>query len=134
MNAIERTQEEALVEFCGSINLNLPCDCVQPHGWREQMFADEDCTVCGGTGRPSVATVIAAVDHLNSEIDQLTATAAGICTPAKLYLDLAWWQTEHAIRKVTGHCSMHCKSGKYCSCCQHYNELTPRAERAGRLL
>jgi hypothetical protein len=125
--------EDAVAEYCNpAITLGEPCDCIQAYGPREQLLADPSCLACGDTGRPSQKTLIAGIDALNCLIDQLASTAGDICTPAKTFLDLAWWHTENAIRQVTGKCSIACKHGKFCACCHHYNELKPIAERLGR--
>ena len=76
--------------------------------------------------------MVAGLDALNSLIDELASTAGDICTPAKRFLDLAWWHTENAIRQLTGTCSVACKRGRFCACCHHYHELKPLAERMRR--
>ena len=131
---------EVVADYCNpAIELGMPCDCIQAHGYSEQLLADPHCPVCGGTGRPTRKTLVAGIDALNGEIDQLASAAGDICTPAKTFLDLAWWHAENAIRQVTGHCSMgrdhKGKDGKgFCACCHRYNELKAKAERAGRML
>ena len=129
------TTEQAIADYCSpSIDLDSPCNCIEAYGFREELLANPRCPVCGGTGRPSVKALIVGIDALNSEIDQLAGTAADICTPAKVFLDLAWWHSEEAIRRVTGACSMHCRPGGFCGCCHHYAELKAKAKRIGRLV
>jgi hypothetical protein len=99
----------------------------------EQLLANPSCPACGGTGRPTVTTLVAGPDALNVEIDHLASTAGDIRTPAKTFLDLTW-HTENAIRKLTEKCSMACKRGRFCACCHHDDELKPLAGRMGRSL
>jgi hypothetical protein len=135
VHAEPRATQHAVAEYCHpTITLGEPCDCIQAYGFSEQLLANPHCPVCGGTGRPSQKTLVAGIDALNSEIDQLASTAGDICTPAKKFLDLAWWHTENAIRQLTGKCSMACERGGFCACCHHYDELRVWAERARRLL
>ena len=130
-----RATQQAVAEYCHpTITLGEPCDCIQAYGPRERLLASPHCPVCGGTGRPTVTTLVAGLDALNGEIDQLASTAGDVCTPAKTFLELAWWHTENAIRQLTGKCSMACKRGGFCACCHHHDELKVRAERARRLL
>jgi hypothetical protein len=127
--------EQAVADYCNDcIDLDSLCDCLQACGSSEELLANPRCPVCGGTGRPSVKTLVAGIDALNCEIDQLAGTAADICTPVKAFLDLAWWHTEEAIRRATGACSMRCKPGGFCACCHHYEELKAKAQRIGRVL
>ena len=128
-----RATQQAVADYCNpAIALGEPCDCIQAYGPREQLLANPHCQLCGGTGRPTKKTLVAGIDALNSKIDQLASTAGDICTPAKTFLDLAWWHRENAIRQVTGKCSMACKRSGFCACCRHYNELKPIAGRLGR--
>jgi hypothetical protein len=130
-----RATQQAVADFCNpAIILGEPCDCVQAYVPGEQLLANPSCPACSGTGRPTRETLVTGLDALNGEIDQLASTTGDICTPAKTFLDLAWWHTENAIRQLTGKCSMACKRGKFCACCHHYDELNVRAERARRLL
>ncbi len=128
-------EEEAVADYCNpEINLGARCDCVQARGCSERSRVNPKCPACGGSGRPTTATLVAGIDKLAEEIDELAATASDICLPAKMYLDLAWWHAENAIRKITGRCSVNCKRGSFCACCNFYNEMTAKAERAGRTL
>ena len=128
-----RALQQAVAEYCHpTITLGEPCDCIQAYGPSELLLANPRCPACGGTGRPIRETLVAGLDALNSLIDELASTAGDICTPAKRFLDLAWWHTENAIRQLTGTCSMACKGGRFCACCHHYHELKPLAERMRR--
>ncbi len=119
-----RALQQAVADYCHpSIELGEPWDCLQAGGPRELLLANPGCPACSGTGRPTRETLVAGLDALNGEIDQLASTAGDICTPAKTFLDLAWWHTEDAIRQLTGKCSKACKRGRFCACCRHYNEL-----------
>jgi hypothetical protein len=133
--AERKVTAQAIADYCNdSIDLDSPCECMEAYGFGEDLLPNPSCQVCSGTGRPTRNTLVAGLDGLNDEIDQLSPVAGDICTPAKVFLDLAWWQTEEAIRKVTGSCSMHCKPGGLCGCCHHYGELKSKAERIRRLL
>jgi hypothetical protein len=130
-----RAAQQAVANYCNpAITLEEPCDGIQAYGPREQLLANPSCPACGGTRRPTRKTLVAGIDALNSLIDELASTAGDICTPAKTFLDLAWWHTENAIRQVTGQCSMTCKRRRFCACCHHYNELKPLAGRMARSL
>jgi hypothetical protein len=64
--------EQAVADYCNDcIDLDSPCDCLQACGFSEELVANPRCPVCGGTGRPSVKTLVAGIDALNCEIDQL---------------------------------------------------------------
>ena len=69
------------------------------HNYR---WPNPSCPARGGTGRSTRTTLVAGLDALNGEIDELASTAGDICTPAKTLLDLAWWHRENAIRAGDG--------------------------------
>ena len=122
-----------IADVCG-VELTTPCQCVQASGYHEEMLASPYCPLCDGTGEATQTNLVSALDKMSEDIDQLASDARDICEPAKAYLDLAWWHVEHAIRTVTGACSMRCKPGHYCACCAHYNDLKAKAKRLeGRL-
>jgi hypothetical protein len=130
-----RALQQAVADYCHpSIELGEPCDCLQAGGPRELLLANPGCPACGGTGRPTRKTLVAGLDALNGEIGQLASTAGDICGPARTFLDFDWWHTEHAIRELTGTCSMACKSGRFCACCHHCHELKPLVGRMARSL
>jgi hypothetical protein len=68
-------------------------------------------------GTATVTTLVAGLDALNVEIDQLASAVSDICTPAKTFLDLARWRSENVIGKLTGKCFVACKRGGFCACC-----------------
>ena len=69
------------------------------HNYR---WPNPSCPSRGGTGRSTRTTLVAGLNSLNGEIDELASTAGDICTPAKTLLDLAWWHRENAIRAGDG--------------------------------
>ena len=133
---------EAVADYCNSeIELTGPCSCVQATGWSEQLLANEYCGICDGTGKVTIGSLVSKVDKLSEDIDELSSTAADICTPAKKFLELAWWHAENAYRQITGHCSMQTskdhaghRPGRYCACCALYDRLKTKAERLERSL
>ncbi len=116
------------------------CGCVTATGALEQMVANPYCHACGGTGHVTQRSLVEGLDRLNNDIDQLASTAIDLreqCPEAKTLLDLAWWFTEQAIRRLTGRCSMRCTAGKagaFCACCNHFEELKGKAAQVARIL
>ena len=128
-----RATQQPVTEYCHpQSHWANPATASKPTGPANLLLANPRCPACVGTGRPTHKTLVAGLDALNSLIDELASTAGDICTPAKRFLDLAWWHTENAIRQLTGKCSMACKRGRFCACCHHYHELKPLAERMRR--
>jgi hypothetical protein len=110
-----RATEHAVAERCRSaIELGEPCDCIQVGGPPNNCGPTRIARRAVAWYGPTVTTLVAGPDALNGEIDQLASTAGDICTPAKTFLDLAWWYTENAIRQVTGECSVTCKASRFC--------------------
>ena len=118
------------------IEIGKMCPCVTAHGPKEMMLADHYCQICGGTGVPTRGSLHAGLDRLGDDLDQLAGTAGDVCVEAKRFIDMAWYVTEEAIRKLTGACSMASQHGRTgsCGCCAHFDELKVKADRAARLL
>ena len=128
---------DVVADYCNrEIEIGRVCPCVTAHGLQEMMLADQYCQICGGTGIPTRETLHAGLGKLGDELDQLAGTAADVCVDAKRFIDMAWYVTEEAIRKLTGSCSRVSDPGKSasCGCCAHFDELKVKAERAARLL
>jgi|SRR5450432_2374536 len=128
---------DVVADYCKhEIEIGKVCPCVTAHGPMEMMLADQYCQICGGTGIPTRETLDAGLDKLGDDLDQLVATAGDVCAEAKRFIDIAWYVTEEAIRKLTGACSMASQHGKGASCggCAYFNELKVKAQRAARLL
>ncbi len=127
---------DKVADACGSgVNLEK-CECVTARGYDEKVSASKYCGICDGTGKPTLGMLLSKVDKLNEDIADLECIAADVCEPAKKFLALAWWHTEHAIRELTGRCSFERtpgnsahQPGRYCACCARYKELKPLAER-----
>jgi len=141
MPTTNTTPQDAVADYCNSeIDLNGPCSCVQATGWKETMLANQYCGICDGTGKVTVDALVSKVDKLSEDIDELSSTAGDICTPAKKFLQLAWWHAENAYRKLTGHCSLQGSADlaghhdRYYACCSLYDRLRNQAERLERSL
>jgi len=142
MPTTNTTPQDSVADYCNSeIDLNGPCSCVQATGCKETMLANQHCGICDGTGKVTVDGLLSKVDKLSEDIDELSSTAADICTPAKKFLQLAWWHAENAYRQLTGHCSLQAskdhaghREGRYCACCSLYDRLRNQAERLERSL
>ena len=86
-------------------------------------------------GEQDMRAEMKVLDSLNDEIDQLSAQARDcgtVCPEVQVFLDVAWYFTEKTYREIHGHCSVGCKAGTHCPCCDHFKKQTNRAESAWR--
>jgi hypothetical protein len=116
---------------------------------REGNYADPPEDVRGSREysagwKRAVAEQLPALRAANEAVDQLRSELGDVCQPAAEALAVAWWHLEHAIRELTGKCSMgHAlpietnmvsgtvtltDGGQECGCCNEFKKSKPRGK------